>query len=76
MRESWDAALGGSAGLTIEEWVAQFGMLRSVTITQVIMSRRTAAMAETMRPRPRQAALHPGPPAVAGGARAWLSRTA
>ena len=76
MREAWDAALGGSAGLTIEEWVAQFGMLRGVTITQVIMSRRAAAMIETMRPLLGKRLSIRVRRRWQGRARAWLRRTA
>lgn len=76
IREAWDAALGGSAGLTIEEWVARFGMLRGVTITQVIMSRRAAAMAETMRPLFGKRLSIRARRRWQGRARAWLRRSA
>lgn len=76
MREAWDVALGGSAGLTIEEWVAKFGMLRGVTIRQVILSRRAAAMAETMRPLFGKRLSIRARRWWQGRARAWLRRSA
>lgn len=76
MREAWDAALGGSAGLTIGEWVAEFGALPGLTITQVIISRRAAAMAETMRPLLGKRLSIRARRRWQGRARAWLRRTA
>lgn len=64
------------ADLTIEEWVAEFGALPGLTITQVVLSRRAAAMAETMRlPLGKRLSIR-ARRRWQGRARAWLRRTA
>ena len=76
MREAWDAAPGGSAGMTLEEWVAEIGSLPGLTVTQVIMSRQAAAYAETMRePLGKRLSIR-ARRRWHGRARAWLRRMA
>ncbi|GJD66488.1 hypothetical protein [Methylobacterium frigidaeris] len=49
LRVAWNAAPGGSAGLTLEEWVTRFGGVTRLTPYQVWASRMATAMGETAR---------------------------
>ncbi|UGB27601.1 hypothetical protein LPC10_08565 [Methylorubrum sp. B1-46] len=76
MREVWDSAPGGSAGLTLEEWIARFGGVTGLTPYQVQVSRMIGAMSETARPPLGKRLSIRARRRWQGRARAWLRRTA